>query len=200
MIEKPAVTEQAIAKIIANRWSGRAYDPQIPVTAEQITALCEAARWAPSCFGDQPWRYIIWNKFENQDSWHRAWECLSPGNQDWAQNAPLLILTASVPNFSQNDKPNRWNGYDSGAASLSLCLQATSMGLMSHQMGGFDPDKLRNSFNIPADINLWSMIAIGHPALPDTLTEEQLERELKQRERRPLSQLFFNNSWQQDQS
>ena len=199
MIEKPAVTEQAIAKIIANRWSGRAYDTQTPVTAEQITALCEAARWAPSCYGDQPWRYIIWNKFEDQDSWHKALECLSPGNQDWAQNAPLLILTASVPSFSQNDNPNRWNGYDSGAASLSLCLQATSMGLMSHQMGGFDPDKLRNTFNIPADINLWSMIAIGHPALLDSLTEEQLERELKQRERRPLSQLFFNNNWQQDQ-
>ena len=199
MIQKPAITDQPIANLIAQRWSGRAYDPDTPVSTEQITALCEAARWAPSCFGDQPWRYVIWNKFEDQDSWQKAWSCLSPGNQEWAGNAPILILAASVPTFSQNDKPNRWNGYDTGAASLNLCLQATQMGLMSHQMGGFDPDKLRECFTIPANITMWSMIAIGHPALPDNLNAEQLERELKQRERRPLTQQFFHGGWQNKQ-
>lgn len=196
MIEKPADTEQPIEKVIAERWSGRAYDPNIPVTEAQITALTEAARWAPSCFGDEPWRYILWDKFSDPENWQKAFDCLAEGNQQWAKNAPLLILAASVDTFSQNDKTNRWTGYDTGAASLSLCLQATAMGLMSHQMGGFDTDKIRQVFDLPADLHLWSMMAIGHAAPLDDLSPEQLERELKPRQRRPLAEQFFHGGWQ----
>lgn len=196
MIEKPADTAQPIANIIAERWSGRAYDLDTPVTDEQVIALCEAARWAPSCFGDQPWRYIIWNRHKDEASWLQALDCLVPGNQEWAKNASLLILAASVQKFSHNDKDNRWVGYDTGAASISLCLQATTMGLMSHQMGGFDADKLTQQFNLPDNITLWAMIAIGHPAPLDNLNTEQLERELKARERRPLNEQFFSTGWQ----
>lgn len=195
MIQKPADTEQPIEKVLAERWSGRAFDATVPVTDEQITALLEAARWAPSCFGDAPWRYLICNKFRDEAAWQKAFDALAPGNQEWAQNAPILILAASVPTFSQNDKVNRWSGYDTGAASISLCLQATAMGLMSHQMGGFDAEKMHQSFAIPDDIHMWSMIATGHPAALDSLTEEQMERELKERARRPLQQQFFHSNW-----
>ncbi|MEC9413547.1 MAG: nitroreductase family protein [Pseudomonadota bacterium] len=195
MIQKPADTAQPIEKVMAERWSGRAYDPTVMVTAEEITALCEAARWAPSCFGDEPWRYLVCDKNTDESAWKKVLSALVPGNQEWAKNAPVLIVTASVPNFSQNDKPNRWSGYDTGAASISLCLQATAMGLMSHQMGGFDDKVLRESFNIPADIHIWSVIAIGHQAALDNLTEEQLERELSPRKRRPVEQAFFMNKW-----
>ena len=195
MIEKPAVTDQKINKILANRWSGRAYDPTTPVSDDDITSLCEAARWAPSCYGDQPWRFIIWNKHSDEASWQQALACLSPGNQQWAKNASLLILASSVQTFSHNNTKNRWGGYDTGAASISLCLQATSMGLMNHQMGGFDSDQVRTTFSIPDDIDLWAMVAIGHPAALDTLNEEQRERELKARQRRPLSEQFFKNTW-----
>ena len=196
MIEKPADTEVAIENVIAERWSGRAYDPNIPVTEAQITALTEAARWAPSCFGDEPWRYILWDKFTDPENWQKAFDCLAEGNQQWAQNAPLLILAASVDTFRQTDKTNRWTGYDTGAASLSLCLQATAMGLMSHQMGGFDTDKIRQAFNLPDNLHLWSMMAIGHAAPLDDLSPEQLERELKPRQRRPLAEQFFHGGWQ----
>jgi nitroreductase len=195
MIQKPADTAQPIEKVMAERWSGRAYDPTVMVTAEEITALCEAARWAPSCFGDEPWRYLVCDKNTDESAWKKVLSALVSGNQEWAKNAPVLIVTASVPNFSQNDKPNRWSGYDTGAASISLCLQATAMGLMSHQMGGFDDKVLRESFNIPADIHIWSVIAIGHQAALDNLTEEQLERELSPRKRRPVEQAFFMNKW-----
>ncbi len=195
MIQKPADVSQPIEKIIAERWSGRAYDATVPVTAEQITSCCEAARWAPSCFGDAPWRFVIWNRFEDEASWQKALDCLAPGNQDWAKNAPVLVLAASVQRFSHNDKENRWVGYDTGAATINLCTQATAMGLMTHQMGGFDGDKLRQTFSLPEDISLWAMIAIGHPAALDDLTEEQLERELKERERRPLTEQFFSHGW-----
>jgi nitroreductase len=195
MIEKPAETDQKIAKVLAERWSGRAYDANLPVNNEQIIALCEAARWAPSCYGAQPWRFVIWNRYEDEDSWKKVINCLSPGNQDWAKNAPLLILAASVQTFSHNDSINRWAGYDSGAASISLCLQATTMGLLSHQMGGFDANKLKNTLSLPADIDMWAIIAIGHPAGLDSLNEVQLEREFKVRERSPLSTHFYTNNW-----
>jgi nitroreductase len=195
MIVKPANTEQKIEKVLSERWSGRAFDPALTVTNEKIISLCEAARWAPSCSGDQPWRYVVWNRHQDEVSWQKVLDCLAQGNQEWAKNAPVLILAASVKTFSHNDKPNKWVGYDTGAASISLCLQASAMGLMSHQMAGFDGDKLKATFAIPADINLWAMIAIGHPAALDTLTEEELERELKARERRPLSTLFYRGDW-----
>jgi len=195
MIEKPAVTDSKINKVIAERWSGRAFDAKTPVSDDAILSLCEAARWAPSCYGDQPWRFLVWNKFQDEVSWKKAVDTLSPGNQDWAKNAPLLILAASVETFSHNNNDNRWVGYDTGAASMSLCLQATSLGLMSHQMGGFDNDKVKQLAQLPAEITCWSMIAIGFPAALDGLTEEQLERELKARERRPLSEQFFSGAW-----
>lgn len=195
MIQKPADTEQPIEHILAERWSSRAFDPDVEVSQEQIIALTEAARWAPSCYGEAPWRYLICNKFTDKKAWDKALDSLVPGNQEWAQNAPLLILAASAPEFGHNGKTNRWSGYDTGAASISLCLQATSMGLASHQMGGFDVDKMRAHFNIPEEIHMWSMIAIGHPAPLDSLTEEQMERELKPRQRRPLNQQFFHGEW-----
>lgn len=195
MIEKPAITDQKIDKIIAERWSGRAFDSTMPVSDKDIISLCEAARWAPSCYGDQPWRFIVWNKHSDETSWQQALECLAPGNQEWAQNASVLILSASVKTFSHNDKDNRWVSYDSGAASMSLCLQATSMGLMTHQMGGFDSEKVRSLFSVPDDIELWAMIAVGHPAALDGLNKEQLDRELTARDRRPLSEQFFNAKW-----
>lgn len=198
MIEKPAITEQPIHKILAERWSGRGYDPTQMLSAEQITSLLEAARWAPSCYGDQPWRFLVCDKNTQPQAWQKALASLSPGNQEWAKNAPLLILAGSVDSFAHNGNANKWSGYDTGAASISLCLQATAMGLMSHQMGGFDGDKMREYFNIPDAIQLWAMIAIGYPAALDTLTAEQMERELKARERRPLNELFFDGVWPQD--
>lgn len=195
MIEKPADTEQKIEKVLAERWSGRAYDATLAVTNEQVVAMCEAARWAPSCFGDAPWRYIVWNRHQDEVSWQKAFDCLVPGNQAWAKNASVLILAASAQSFSHNDKPNSWNGYDTGAASVSLCVQAAAMGLMSHQMGGFDADKLKAAFAIPENIKLWAMIAVGHPAPLDSLDEAQLEQELKARERRPLATQFFSGDW-----
>ena len=195
MIQKPAETEQKLASIIAERRSGKAYDASQAVSDDIIMALCEAALWAPSCYGEAPWRYIICNKFKDEISWQKTLDCLAPGNQEWAVNSPLLIVTASLPHFTRNGSENRWNGYDTGAASLNLCLQSTAFGLMSHQMGGFDADKLREALAIPTTVNLWSVIAIGYPAALDTLSAEVLERELKARQRRPLNEHFFENRW-----
>ncbi len=164
MLEKPAITQAPIADLIARRWSPRAIDPDQPVGREHLLALLEAARWAPSCFGDQPWRYLVWDRFHDAASWRQAFECLAEGNQIWVKNAPVLLLSIAAPNFGHNDQPNRWAQYDTGAASENLCIQAAALGLAAHQMGGFDAAAVAKLAGLPERATPMAMIAIGHPA------------------------------------
>lgn len=194
-MKKPATTRVAIDETIAQRWSGRAYDASKSVTAEQTIALLEAARWAPSCYGDQPWRFIVWDSNKDKAAWQKAFDTLVEFNQGWVKNAPLLFLIAADTKFNHNGKPNRWAAYDTGAAAENICLQATALGLMAHQMAGFDADKLHAAFEIPEQIEIIAMISVGHPADPDTLDAETRERETAARSRRELGELFFDGAW-----
>lgn len=194
-MQKPAITQVAIDQTIANRWSGRAYDAVKPVSHEQVLAMLEAARWAPSCYGDQPWRFIVWNKADNAAGWQQAFDCIVPGNQGWAKDAPVLVLICADTLFGHNQQPNRFAQYDTGAAAENLCLQATAMGMMAHQMGGYNADLARGKFNIPEQYTLMAMISVGFPADISSLTGEALARETAERNRKPLSELFFNGSW-----
>ncbi len=194
-MRKPAITQVAIDTTIASRWSGRAYDAAKPVPQEQVIALLEAARWAPSCFGDEPWRFIVWNKATNPEGWQQAFDCLVAGNQAWVVNAPLLVLVCADTLFGHNQQPNRFAQYDTGAAAENLCLQAASMGMMAHQMGGFDANLAREKFNIPAQYTVMAMISVGYPADIATLSGDTLARETAPRSRKPLSALFFDATW-----
>ena len=194
-MHNPAITQVPINETLANRWSGRAYDAAKSVSHEQVITLLEAARWAPSCFGDQPWRFIVWNKNADAQAWQQGFDCLVPGNQAWVKDAPVLLLTCADTLFNHNQKPNRWAQYDTGAAAENLCLQASSMGLMAHQMGGFDADKARETFAIPAQYIPMAMMSIGYAADISTLEGEILTRETAARKRRPLNELFFADSW-----
>ena len=196
-MHKPAITQVAIDTTIAARWSGRAYDAKKSVSHAQLIALLEAARWAPSCFGDEPWRFVVWNKASNPEAWQQAFDCLVPGNQAWVVDAPVLLLTCADTLFGHNQKPNRFAQYDTGAAAENLCLQAANMGLMAHQMGGFDADLAREKFNIPAQYTAMAMISVGYPADISTLSGDTLARETAARTRKPLAQLFFDASWGQ---
>ena len=192
---KPAITQVSINETIANRWSGRAYDASKQVSHEQIIALLEAARWAPSCFGDEPWRFIVWDKNADASAWQQAFECLVPGNQSWVKDAPVLMLVCAGTLFGHNQSPNRWGQYDTGAAAENLCLQASHMGLMVHQMGGFNADKTREQFAIPAQYTPMAMLCVGYAADIATVTGEALTREMAERKRKPLGELFFADSW-----
>ncbi|MFZ5594921.1 MAG: nitroreductase family protein [Pseudomonadota bacterium] len=195
MSDKSAKTQAPIHDLIARRWSGRAFDASKPVSREQILSLLEAARWAPSCYGDEPWRFIVWDKNSDAASWLAAFECLGEFNQQWVKNAPVLILATAASTFRHNGKPNRWGQYDTGAAAENLCLQATAQGLMAHQMGGFDVEKTRKSFNIPLEYECMAMIAAGHPAAADVLEGDLKARELAERARCPLEERFFEGAW-----
>lgn len=195
MLEKPATPSVPIHELIARRWSPRAFDPDRPVSPAQIQALLEAARWAPSCYGEQPWRFVVWNRADDAEGWRLALDCLAPGNQVWAGAAPAFIAVLAEPNFRHDGSPNRWAGYDTGAAAMSLCLQAVALGLAAHQMGGFDAARLKPAFGIPPAVEAMAVIAVGHPAAPDRLPGELRARELAPRSRLPLGEVAFRGRW-----
>lgn len=195
MTQKTATTQVPVSELLAHRWSPRAFDASRRLQPNEVLALLEAARWAPSCFNDQPWRYVVCDRFEDQDAWHKLLACLTERNQLWAQNVPLLLLATAIPTFGHNDKPNRWHQYDTGAASENLCLQAAAMGLAAHQMGGFDVDKARMAFGIPDEVALLAVIAVGHPGELDQLNETFRDDEQGERVRKPLAEGFFSGTW-----
>ena len=195
MQHKPAITRVKIHDVIQQRWSPRSFDPGKPVSHDDLLALLEAARWAPSCFNDQPSRFVVCNKATDEATWQNALSVLVEKNRLWAKNAPVLILAVAMENFNHNGKPNRWAMYDTGAASVSLCLQATAMGLIVHQMGGFDADKSREVFKLPGDCMPMAMMAVGYQADVDALVDDFKEAELADRSRFELNERFFAGEW-----
>jgi nitroreductase len=196
VIEKPANTSVEIQELIARRWSGRAFKTTA-VSREDIKSLVEAAHWAPSCFNDQPWRFLVWDRNHDADAWSKAFECLGEGNQEWVRESPVLLLACNDTEFSSRPgRANRWGQHDSGGASQNLHLQATALGLMSHPRAGYDQDKARATFNIPQQFNLLEMIAVGHPVdSAIDLEGERKDRETAPREREPLGGRFFDSAW-----
>ncbi|MEY2393536.1 nitroreductase family protein [Wolbachia endosymbiont of Tettigetta isshikii] len=181
------INKQDLLALMKARHSGRSYDPTRTLAQEDINALMEAARLTPSCYGNEPWRYIICNKQNNQSSWERLLSCLDGSNQKWAKNVQVLIISLSAKNFRKLDKgKNFWAKHDTGAASYALMLQATSMNLMAHQMGGFDKDKIIEKFNIPDDFNVMSVVAVGY---------EEEGAKVKEKTRRPIKEIFFYDEW-----
>jgi len=186
MLNKPAITSVEIHELMQTRWSPRAFDPNKTITQANLTALLEAARWTPSCFNDQPWRFVVCAKASDTLNWQQAFSILAEKNQQWAKNAPVLIVAAAMDNFAHNGKPNRHAQYDTGAACLSISLQATALGLVVHQMGGFDADKAKELFVLPADCTPMSVLAVGYQAAPNTLGEDFMPAELAVRSRKAL--------------
>jgi len=195
MQHKPAITRVKIHDIIQERWSPRSFDPDKPVSHEDLLALLEAARWAPSCFNDQPSRYVVCDKATDETGWQNALAILVEKNRLWAKNAPVLILAVAMENFNHNGQPNRLAIYDTGAASVSLCLQATAIGLIVHQMGGFDAEKAREVFRLPSDCRPMAMMAVGYQGDVDALDDNFKEAELAVRSRIALNERFYAGQW-----
>ena len=193
-MKKIANTEVPINNLIAERWSPRAFDSSYIITEDSIKSLFEAARWAPSCYGDQPWQYILFKK-EDATNWAGVLNCLSIGNQNWAMDASILIVVCANKNFNHNGEPNRWSHYDTGAASENICLQSASLGLSAHQMGGFDQEKIRNLSNIPAEFDILACMAVGKHLHESKFSQIQREKETQVRTRKPLKDIYFINEW-----
>jgi nitroreductase len=194
-LNKPAQTLHPTHDLLANRWSPRAFDASKKISREMIISLIEAARWAPSCFGDEPWRYIVWDKHTDPAAWEKAFACLGEPNQKWVKNSPLLFASIANTVFDHNASANRWAQHDTGAASMALVLQAEALGLVAHQMGGFDAATLRTVFSIPESFTPMAMIAVGYQADPEILEGDYKTRELAARSRKSMESRFYEGAW-----
>ena len=193
-MEKPAETQFPIHDLLVRRWSPRAFDER-PVEPHTLWPLFEAARWAPSSNNEQPWRFIVATKKDHEAEWGRLFDCLVEGNRIWVIRAPVLILSIASLNFEDDGKPNRHAIHDTGLAVENLVLQATALGLIAHQMAGFDVVKARTDLRIPAGYEPIAMIAIGYPGDPAVLPERLKVRELRPRSRRPIREWTFLGQW-----
>ncbi|HEX7092511.1 MAG TPA: nitroreductase family protein [Nitrospiraceae bacterium] len=192
-MEKPADAQHPIHDLFKRRWSPRAFSDH-PVESEKLHMLFEAARWAPSSNNEQPWRFIVAIK-DNETEWTRLLACLVEGNRKWAYRAPVLILSVASLNFQDDSTPNRHAFHDTGMAVENLVLQATALGLVAHQMAGFDVEKARADLKIPSGYEPVALIAVGYPGDIVSLPDRLRERELQPRSRWPISEWTFSGQW-----
>jgi nitroreductase len=190
---KPAETNYPIQQLLATRWSPYAFADR-PVSQAHVRSLFEAARWAPSSYNEQPWSYIVASK-ENAAEFARLLSCLVEGNQAWAKAAPVLALGCTSLNFKLNGKPNAAAHHDLGLASGNLVMEATSRGLVVHQMIGILPDRARELYQIPGDIQPLTGLAIGYEGDINRLPENIRERDKARRGRKPQAEFVFTGKW-----
>ncbi len=192
-MKKPAKTTFPIHNLMEQRWSPRAFSNQV-VSLDQVKVLLEAARWAPSCFNEQPWRYVVCHK-KNPAGFKTLLECLMSRNQTWASHAQLLVLAAAKNAYEDNGRPNAHAWHDVGMANAQLVLQAQAIGLSVHAMAGFDSEKTREALAIPSGFSPVSVLAIGFVGQADQLPTGLQERELEPRIRHPQKAFAFENKW-----
>lgn len=192
-MEKPADTQFPIHDLLSRRWSPRAFAER-PVETEKIQRVLEAARWASSCFNEQPWAFII-ARVDQPAEHGKLLSCLVDGNQIWARRAPLLMLTFAKLHFDHNGQPNRHALHDVGLAVGNLVVQATDIDLVVHQMAGILPDAIRTCYSVPSGYEPVTGLAIGYSGDHNTLPSEIREREQALRSRKTLQEFVFSKTW-----
>ena len=191
-MQNPTNNNFPVHKLIKQRWSPRAYSSK-PVEKEKIQSILEAARWAPSAFNEQPWRFIIGQKGDS--AYDTILSTLVDWNILWAGNAPVLILNLAKKTFSHNDKQNVTFKYDLGQAVGFMILESVNQGLYAHQMSGFDAQKAAELFNIPDDYQAVSVTAIGYFGSINDLSEDMAGMETKPRDRKELKDMVFGGEF-----
>lgn len=175
-----------IEPLFVRRWSPRSMSGE-PLSEEEMFTLFEAARWAPSTYNEQEWRFLYARR--DTPSWPLFFDLLVEGNRAWCKDSALLAVVLAHKVFQKNGKPNPVHLFDCGAAFQNLALQGTAMGLVVHGMQGFDFDKARTVLAVPDDYAVAAMFAVGHPGDPDKLPEALRQREVPSG-RRPIRELM----------
>jgi nitroreductase len=193
--DRTATTAVPLHPVLADRWSTRAFDGS-PLEGDLVTALLEAARWAPSAMNAQPWRFVVGRRDESgpDATWQAIYDTLVEGNRIWAERAPLLVL-AVARTTSDDGSARAVAPYELGLAVSQLSTQAHADGLHVHQMGGFDVAAARPALGVPADFTPYVVLAIGRRGPDDHLPEFLRDREQAPRERLPLAELAFAGAW-----
>ena len=192
MTEHPkfAAADHDVHELIRRRWSPRAFDAARPVPRAELMRLFEAARWAPSSFNEQPWRFLVIGRDESPGPWRALMDTLTSRNQAWAAAAPVLVLAAVKTTYDQNGEVNQMSWYDAGQAVAFLSLQATSQGLSLRQMEGFDREAARAALRVPTMFEPAVVMAVGYAGDPESLTiDKHREAERRPRQRRALGEI-----------
>ena len=174
-----------IHDLLARRWSPRAFSSR-PVEEAKLAQLFEAARWAPSSYNAQPWRFVLAGR-EDAEGYNRLLSTLVEPNRQWAAQAPAMILAVAKLDYDHVARSNRHAFYDLGQAVANLTVQATALDLHIHQMGGFDPHAARSLFAIPAGYEPVAVLALGY--------SEAAPPPAAARARKPLADFVFSGSW-----
>lgn len=183
--------DHPVDPIFVHRYSPRAMSGE-PITDAQIMCLLEAARWAPSSYNEQPWRFI----FAKRGTAHfdPFMHFLLPANQAWANTAAALFIVASKKTFTKTGSPNGVHQFDAGAAWQNFALQGAQMGLVVHAMAGFDKEKARAGAKIPDDFEPYAMIAVGRPGRVEDLPADYRAGETPS-PRKPIREWAFEGTF-----
>ena len=193
---KVAQPDHEILDLITRRWSPRAFETSRDVAREDLLRLFEAARWAPSSFNEQPWRFVVAGRAANPGAFAALLATLIARNQEWARFAPVLALVAVRSTLERNDTVNAHAWYDTGQAVANLTLQATAIGLSVRQIQGFDVDAARAALGIEAPYQPAVVMAIGYAGRPETLAHApHRDAEQAPRSRRPISEFVYEAQW-----
>lgn len=187
-----------IDPLFLRRWSPRAFTGE-PIGEPELLALFEAARWAPSGFNAQPWRFVYARR--DTPAWPRLFDTLSASNQLWAAKAAALTLVASrttwVPPGQEGERAIPSHSFDAGAAWASLAFQALLSGWHAHAMGGFDKERARVAVGVPPGHAVEAMVAIGRRGDASLLPESLRERE-RPNQRLPLAAIVAEGRYSFD--
>ena len=189
LVMKAAPADHTIHDLVRRRWSPRAFADRA-VAPELTRSLFEAARWAPSAGNGQPWSFIVADRFRDAEGFARMLDLLNPSNQTWAQHASLLVIGVTQ-RIRDEGKEARHALYDLGLAAENLVLQAVDLGLVVHQMAGFNFEQAREVYAIPAGHEAIIAIAIGYQGHHGSLPEELQLREVVARQRKPLAAFVY---------
>ncbi len=189
------VSEYPIDKLFLDRWSPRAFQ-DVAIPEADLFTMFEAARWAPSSYNSQPWRFLY--ALRGTPSWDKFLGLLIPFNQSWAQNASALIILVSAetmrPPGKDEDVPTHSHSADAGAAWGSFALQASLMGWQAHGMTGFDIPRAAVELGVPAGYRVELAAAVGKPGDKSILPEALAAREAPSA-RRPLSEIVMEGGF-----
>ncbi|EJN09735.1 nitroreductase family protein [Herbaspirillum sp. YR522] len=195
MSSNPRIADYPIDPNFINRWSPRAYDGS-DISEETVLTFLEAARWAPSAYNAQPWRFVYARR--GTPAWQSLLGLLNEFNRSWAEKGSVLIVVLSktmmLPPGAKEVVPSSTHSFDTGSAWGYLALQASISGWHAHGMAGFDKEKARVELDVPPEYSVEAAIVIGKLGDKSSLPEGLQARELPS-PREPLSALAFEGKF-----
>ena len=163
------------------------------IPAEVVGRIMTAATFAPSCFNNQSWRFLVVLNEEGLSKIHQA----LPAANYWVKKASMVVTVATKLDLdSQLSDRRDYALFDCGLATENLVLQAFKEGLYAHPIAGFDPFKIKENFRIPEDFIIITLVAVGYPGDDTFLNEKHRQLEHGPRIRKPESEVICYNVWE----